>query len=540
MKGCSMKDFVIKLRALFISNDWKPTYNEEILVKNDCILYLDDKVQPCDRQSFTYDKDNVAEIIKNDFNLNSDIQHKIIAPTRLVDTNTEYHVEKYGWLLSSGKYPKGLPEFGYSSCSDATKKIAEDFVNEINDLAARDYLALRGVKQHKSIVKTLESQLQIVPSNEPIADNCFIQVIQTVPDCSTLVAGKVFKIIYILDSSIVIAATNKKGSLMEKYYEIPGNIFLREASEKNIITVTMKTVSKEVDTEIWKKFAEEDVQTQLPKALIDLITSSEQHDAVYRAYGKGLNFSPLLNDAVVEEAYSKLLVLLEGEYVREALFSNRLRSGMLDVIIRYKLMGLDPERFIDDSYDQISLEEDTAQALNAANQYKNSLIARGVSEELAELAYHYHFRFGKEFTCALSISDRWHYYLPYYLLPSSSESARNSLRDAIKMYAGLYKDSCILKTAYLDAELKSIFLKYFKAPVAFDVQGVTWDEYLLTLLNSNKNISISLDGINILIDNYSIGCDYNSIYVKHLTSTVWRAVFINDSVFVYGMFPDDL
>ena len=27
-----MKDFVIKLRALFISNDWKPTYNEEILV----------------------------------------------------------------------------------------------------------------------------------------------------------------------------------------------------------------------------------------------------------------------------------------------------------------------------------------------------------------------------------------------------------------------------------------------------------------------------------------------------------------------------
>lgn len=145
-----MKDFVIKLRALFISNDWKPTYNEEILVKNDCILYLDDKVQPCARQSFTYDKDNVAEIIKNDFNLNSDIQHKIIAPTRLVDTNTEYHVEKYGWLLSSGKYPKGLPEFGYSGCSDATKKIAEDFVNEINDLAARDYLALRGVKQHKT------------------------------------------------------------------------------------------------------------------------------------------------------------------------------------------------------------------------------------------------------------------------------------------------------------------------------------------------------------------------------------------------------
>ena len=191
-----MKDFVIKLRALFISNDWKPTYNEEILVKNDCILYLDDKVQPCDRQSFTYDKDNVAEIIKNDFNLNSDIQHKIIAPTRLVDTNTEYHVEKYGWLLSSGKYPKGLPEFGYSGCSDATKKIAEDFVNEINDLAARDYLALRGVKQHKSIVKTLDSQLQIVPSNEPIADNCFIQVIQTVPDCSTLVAGKVFKYIF--------------------------------------------------------------------------------------------------------------------------------------------------------------------------------------------------------------------------------------------------------------------------------------------------------------------------------------------------------
>lgn len=424
-----MKDFVIKLRALFISNDWKPTYNEEILVKNDCILYLDDKVQPCARQSFTYDKDNVAEIIKNDFNLNSDIQHKIIAPTRLVDTNTEYHVEKYGWLLSSGKYPKGLPEFGYSGCSDATKKIAEDFVNEINDLAARDYLALRGVKQHKSIVKTLDSQLQIVPSNEPIADNCFIQVIQTVPDCSTLVAGKVFKIIYILDSSIVIAATNKKGSLMEKYYEIPGNIFLREASEKNIITVTMKTVSKEVDTEIWKKFSEEDVQTQLPKALIDLITSSEQHDAVYRAYGKGLNFSPLLNDAVVEEAYSKLLVLLEGEYVREALFSNRLRSGMLDVIIRYKLMGLDPERFIDDSYDQISLEEDTAQALNAANQYKNSLIARGVSEELAELAYHYHFRFGKEFTCAFSVSDRWHYYLPDYLLPNSSELARNSLRD---------------------------------------------------------------------------------------------------------------
>lgn len=203
-------------------------------------------------------------------------------------------------------------------------------------------------------------------------------------------------------------------------------------------------------------------------------------------------------------------------------------------------MGLDPERFIDDSYDQISLEEDTAQALNDAAQYKASLLARGVSEELAELAYHYHFRFGKEFPCAFTVSDRWHYYLPDYLLSSFDESARNSLRDAIKMYAGLYEGACVLKTAYLDAELKSIFLKYFKAPVDFNVRDVGWDEYLLTLLNSNKNISISLDGINILIDNYSIGCDYNSVYVKHLTSTIWRAVFINDTVFVYGMFPNDL
>ena len=535
-----MKDFVIKLRELFISNDWKPTYNEEILVKNDCILYLDDKVQPSDKQSFTYNKDNVAEIIKNDFNLNIDIQHEVMIPARLVDTNTDYHVEKYGWLLSSGKYPKGLAEFAYSDCSDATKKLVADFVSEIDALAARDYLALRGVKQHKVTVKTLDSQLQIVPSNEPIAANCFIQVLQSVPDCSTLAAGKVFKILYILDSSVVIAATNKKGSLVEKYYEIPGNIFLREASEKNIITVIMKTVSTEVDREIWKKFSEEDVQTQLPKALVELMSSSEQHDTVYRAYGKGLNFSPLLNDNIAEEAYSRLLVLLEGEYVREALFSNRLRSGMLDVIIRYKLMGLDPERFIDDSYDQISLEEDTAQALNDAAQYKASLLARGVSEELSELAYHYHFRFGKEFPCAFTVSDRWHYYLPDYLLSSFDESARNSLRDAIKMYAGLYEGACVLKTAYLDAELKSIFLKYFKAPVDFSVRDVGWDEYLLTLLNSNKNISISLDGINILIDNYSIGCDYNSVYVKHLTSTIWRAVFINDTVFVYGMFPNDL
>lgn len=95
---------------------------------------------------------------------------------------------------------------------------------------------------------------------------------------------------------------------------------MREASEKNIITVIMKTVSTEVDREIWKKFSEEDVQTQLPKALVELMSSSEQHDTVYRAYGKGLNFSPLLNDNIAEEAYSKLLVLLEGEYVREALF----------------------------------------------------------------------------------------------------------------------------------------------------------------------------------------------------------------------------
>lgn len=532
----------VYLKKVLLSKGWKPTRYNNIITKNNCALHLDtDKISTFSEDSYIYTMEEIAQIEHNDYNIqSSNLTKNTRVPALLIKLNgVHYFIEKYGWLLLSGKYDSN---FNYvannSTSSDIPEKIINahnEFISKIEDVADRDYSTLRGIKQYLYQGTKKENIMSPKVINAPISEGSFMTIIKDSDKCSVFKAGSVFKIQVILDEAVYITAVNTKGVITNKNYEIAPDIFLEEAVEGNIKIAELEPTTIDVPYESWVDFMKGDLVTKLPENLNNLISSEKLKRIVQKLYSDNKNYSILLNPKISENAYDNVVALIDNNYCSDALYSCRIREDNALIWLRYVLLGYNPERFIDDSVDAITLEEELQVFYNEVLQYQQALINTGLNSDTAKVMGEYYFQFGSKMEVQISDTTRWQFLIPYFFKKELQSDAMIKISNIIKTYGVLTAIGCIIKGAFLDAEIKALILKYFKIPVQFYMSDVDWDTFVFNLLDDNAKIIFTKDSISIRKTAGSLKRDINSVYIVDSGNIpVWRCTFINEEAICSG------
>ena len=517
---------------------WKPTNNESVLTKNSCYFYMDKKNTFTQSvPSFTYSPDEIQTVINASYDFkNADLFKIQKCPEDCDNPKTDYFLVKNGWVLVKGKY-----ESSFSTLTEDDLRINTEFssvqkfnsvIDEIDNAAHRDYIALRGIKQRCYKRTKKENTFKCVPNGQGIVEGCFVQIQNTSNACSLFKEGACFKILIISENGIIVSVV-KNGIATNNNYELPADVVLNEALNKNMLAVDIVPDLVDVSYDSWESFCSEDIASNLPEKVLKLITSDEQKAAVMEAFSKHLNITMLLNDDISADAYKYILNMLEGNYVHPNMLCMRIRESIAKVLAHYQSIGLEPDRYFDDTFDQFALEECIQADMHDCNLYKEKLLRKNLSEDVVDFLYKYRFKYGKELDVVCNESTRWQFLLPYFFTDYLPSDVVEHFSNMIKMYASLTDEGCYLKIDFLDAASKGAILNYFKAPVNFDFLGKEYTEALNDLVNSLVRIAFDRTGISIKGDMYSLCRDINSLYVRTITNRkVWRCCFINEEAII--------
>lgn len=525
----SLSAIQLKVKNALQNLGWCNTLVETVITKNSCYLSLNgNSYEALPKKSFYYSKDDISSIILHDYDMHVMNLDGACITQPLVEVNgVDYYMEKYGWLLVKGKYDK---DYNYES-SDAKFK---SFIDYLNELSMRDHVMLKGVKQHLVTLTKAETVLKGIPAQVPITEGCNIEVIKDSRSDSLFKAGALFQVVIITDEFVFLTAYNKKGALSNKNYQVPASVFLQEAVNKNFRTVTISPFTEEVQYTTWVNYNSSDLK-ELPKEIRDMTFNDAQTEVVSRAYGNCYNITALLNCNATEESYETLYNICATGYCNMRLFNMRLRESSAKIFSRYIHLGLDPARFLDDTMDSMELETELQSEYNNAEAYKQQLKQQDLNTKLVDMLFKYRFRTGEKFNIKIDDSTRWQYLLPYVVADFMDEEEQQELSNIIKSYGILYDEGCVLKTLYLNAELKGVIIRYFRSPIDFEFNEESWNEFLMKTLNSSSLLQLDTTGFAIKGNTYVIGRDINSLYISDLANVpIWRCVFINEKAISYG------
>lgn len=518
-----------KVKSALQKLGWCSTLIETVITKNSCYLNLNgNSYEAIPKKSFYYSKDDVSSIILHDYDMYAMNLDGARITQPLVEVNSvDYYMEKYGWLLVKGRYDK---DYAYDSSDTKFKS----FIAYLDELSMRDHIMLKGVKQHLVTLTKSETVLKGVPAQAPITEGCNIEVINDSRSDSLFKAGALFQVVLITDEFVFLTAYNKKGALSNKNYQVPASVFLQEAVNKNLRTVTISPFTEEVQYTTWVNYNSADLK-ELPKEIRDMTFNDAQTEIVSRAYGNCYNITALLNSNATEESYETLYEICATGYCDMQLFNMRLRDSSAKILSRYIHLGLNPTRFLDDTMDSMELETELQSEYNNAEAYKLQLKQNGLNVKLVDMLFKYRFRIGEKLNVKIDDSTRWQYLLPYVIADFMTGEEQQELSNIIKSYGILYDEGCVLKTLYLSAELKGVIIRYFRSPVDFEIRDETWNEFLIKILNPSSLIQLDTTGFAIKGNTYVIKRDINSLYISDLANIpMWRCVFINEKAISYG------
>ncbi len=509
---------------------WFYTEQENIITKNDCYLNLTGgtyKVKPIN--AFTYTEAEIKEIIRNDYNVALP-QKALCAKDSFIDlSNQQYYMEKYGWLLCKGRYNSGMAYADYNNPDDKNLQMLINFVEEIDAIANRDYLMLRGVKQSLRPITRKESVFKPIPSSKPFDINSIIQIKETSTRCDLFKQDALFKVNFILEDIIVVTIITSKGMETSKHYELDLAVVMAEIKDNNVQLVELTPATVDTEDLVWLPFNDIDVAVNLPAQVEAYVNNDKQKVAIMECFSKYLNFSVLLNKNISEFAYPVIIDMLENNFLIDEMFTQKIRETNAVILNKYVNMGLNPERFFDDTIDSLTLEDLLREALLEADNYKAELNKLNLNEDVIEFLYHYRFARDAVLDVMCDESTRWQFLLPYLYDRYFDIELIKKFEQLIKMYAIMSLNGCSLKATFLDAQTKGALLNYFKVPQAVELLGKRWEDLLLDLLNKDTMIEFTEKGIKIKGSIYSIARDINSIAILDLVGkAVWRCVFINE------------
>lgn len=518
-----VKDELIKL-------GWFYTEQENIITKNECYLNLTGSaysVKPIN--AFTYTEAEIKEIIRNDYNIALP-QKALCAKDSFIDlSNQQYYMEKYGWLLCKGRYNSGMVYADYNNPADKNLQMLINFVEEIDAIANRDYLMLRGVKQSLKSITRKESIFKPIPSSKPFDINSIIQIKETSTRCDLFKQDALFKVNFILEDIIVVTIINSKGMETSKHYELDLAVVMAEIKDNNVQLVELTPTTVDTEDLVWLPFNDTDVAVNLPAQIESYVYNDKQKVAIMECFSKYLNFSVLLNKNISEFSYPVIISMLENNFLINEMFTQKIRETNAVILNKYINMGLNPERFFDDTIDSLTLEDLLREALLEADNYKAELSKLNLNEDVIEFLYHYRFARGEVLDVLCDESTRWQFLLPYLYDRYFDTALIKKFEQLIKMYAIMSLNGCSLKATFLDAQTKGALLNYFKVPQSIEFLGKSWEDFLLELLNKDTMIEFTEKDIKIKGSIYSIARDVNSVAILDLVGkAVWRCVFINE------------
>lgn len=513
--------------------DWKSTGHPNVVIRNNCTLYLGPVTNLAYKKSFKYSQDEIKMLIDNDFNFcNINLSESRVYSPIVQLNNVDFYMEKYGWLITSGKYNKVLPSFDGYSCSDDELL---SFLTNVTDLADKDHVQMKAVKQRLQNRVKIETQFVGKPTGNSITEDCFIEVLNDSKLDSLFRQGDLFKVSLLSNEFVIVTAVNKKGALTNKNYQVDSEIFVQEAMSKNIRAVDIVPKTIEVPYCNWEVFGSNDLDINIPEEIKYLISSDKQQEFIYKAISSNYNITPLLNKNASEESYNIILDLCALNYLPKELLFKRLRESTAKILAQQVSIGYDPVRFIDDSLDSYELELEIQNALNEIEAYKAQLSKLDLNSKVTDLLCKYYFRTGQKLNSAVSNNTRWQYLLPYYYDCDLTNDSKEELVNIIKSYGILTDDGCILKSVFFTNELKGWLLRYFRSPIDFEFQGKNWNELLQVILNNSVLINLDEHGIGIRYNDRLIVRDLNSLVITDLFyQPKWRCVFINEKAICFG------
>lgn len=526
-------------KEILLERGWRVTIDETILMKNGYMLHLDNTANDTQRTSFVYTEEEQQSLINSGYNLSSALYSKALQPAKsLIQLSGEhYYIEKNGWLFIKGRYPSSYNNLSVKDLKAGIKAAIKfnELLDQFEDIAGRDYVGARGVKQHLVKGTKTEACFKAVPSGEHIREGCYIGVQENSADCDIFTKDAIFLVKIILDEVVIVTAVNKNGNVTNKNYEVSPSVFLNEAVNKNIVAVNLKPDTEEVEFEAWTTFSDEDMNAVIPPEIEELLTTDAQRECVMSLIRSKENCTYALNDKITEDAYPYLAGLIKAGAGSVELFNMRLGAQIAKLYLQYASNGYNPVRFYDETIDVFSMEEELNAALEETAAYKARLQQENLEPELVDILQQYYFKAGKPLDVTCDEATRWQAILPYCLSDIFDRETAKELSDLCKLYGVFSEAGCMLKTGFLSATLKGLIMNYFRLPCDFSFKDKPWDEFILDILNSTARILFTRDGLYVVGSNLYLTRDINSIATTSITrEPVWRGVIVNEKIITYG------
>jgi hypothetical protein len=519
------------VKSALIKKGWFLTKDNSILVKNNCFLHLSIDVSPMiETDSFSYNKEDIEALKDNNYCTNElKLSPAIrLLPSNITLRNEQFYLEKFGWLLLKGKYPSACNEIK----EDELTSDFYNFIDNIDNIAQKDSVAIKSIKQHLVTRKKPKTVFQAIATNKAIAEESLIEVQKDSIRCDIFKASAIFKVVLIADSGVIVTAVNKKGALTNKNFQIDPDVFLNEALEKNIIAVEYLPSTVEEEYQDWEVFSSKDFDTKLPDKVSSLISNKTQEVYIRELFNSCYNYSALLNDNIAEDAIPLVADLLKENYVTPEIFYGRIRESNIRLIKEHFHLGLDPKRFFDDSLDSYTLETELQYNLQKCENYKNSL-SSNISDNVKDIAYKYLFKYGEELSDTLDDTTRWQFLIPWFYKENFSKEQIMTFVSLIKAYGTLHDDGASIKIGYFDALSKGSIINYYKVPNYLEYNGKSWNDFLLELLSNDVKINFTINNLEVIGASYRLRRDYNSVAIYYYgNQPVWRCVFINEENFI--------
>ena len=499
--------------ALF-SNGWGTLGGSEgAFIKNDCIFV--NHAFPIDGGAH-----NSINCIEN---------CRAFQPVLCTPSGCDWHIERFGWLLASGKFDATFSSIYDETALEETVKAWDMFISDVIAIAEKSEIALKSIKSRLRTRVRKDSKLVSEFTGDKIQPGGYFKVAtNSAPDPFKI--NWVYKLesivetgFYVKTLSASLTGFRKNGDLL-----IPHEYFLELVQNRIIADCKIANSAVEVSENVWVPLGAADVD--FPTELRQFVSDKDKQLIVAEAFANAVNITPFLQPRS-KEALQALLDMSKAGFEVGSM------CGVLDdaLLIRkltsFKELGYTVQSLVDAEYSAGYVEEIFEEMFPDLRDKESSLRSAGYNDEQVKFLVGLFFDGINTQPYEDSSFSSLEMQLMYF---GDSHPEFSSVVSLFKEKALSGEDGLYVSADFLTAKEKSTLRSVFSTSKELEILGMSWNEYVGQVLQSLHTIYFVPElGFLLRTGTIGLGVVDNSYFITGLLNKPeWRATLINETFFV--------